>query len=546
MFKITNLKMVFKLSSWPPLFTFWRKIKIAFMSIWCKEQTGVELAIMKTHGPWISNNERKRRVKVVGRARKHAVLKIFKIYLKTKMDDSQMRVRHLAPIVKIIFRSWCLDRVYRKTPKIIDFQAKCRAFTAKRRVYRRRSLFLDDLRIYLPVAKLQAMLRGGLMRKHIKIIKGKQPIRHTAFPRLGHEDVDGCDCWLPDPSRQLLVPKPIQKLFIRTTSFELLMGGNCWLVGRAQNQSAWTLESFEDTWIFSELKDCHLMEGSPDRRSGHHAIDHVMLRLVHGDVIVIKFNENPHTYDLTDFVQDQHLHVQLVKSFIAPQSHPSALNSKVLNNEDLVYLRDELMTRGEKIKLRKERKKLSKEAGAQGVKIKKIQIPLRFRNLTTQEYHEAVRREQEDVAEWIQKQGKKAYPQWVKEWLNSPAGSAKWNQIHNFAVTQPELAVTQLAKINKILHNQGKWLGDLILNQDLVTQMSNKQKKQQSLQAKQLAAKSVVKSASELSREYWADHTSKILEKVTVSRNNMDKTGGWADQAFDDTLPDLAEWNTGS
>jgi len=537
---------MFRSSIWPPLFTFWRKLKIAFMSLWCKEQTGVEVKAMNVYGPFISNNERRRRAKFVGRARKHEVLNIFKTYLKTKVEYGQKRARHLAPSVKIIFRSWCLDRVYAKTPKIIDFQAKLRAFIAKRRVYNRRSLFQDDLRIYLPVAKLQAIIRGGLKRKQVKIIKGKQPIRHTAFPRLGHENVDGCDCWLPDPSRQALVPKPIQKLFIRTTSFELLVGGHCWLVGRTQNQSAWIVESFEDTWTLSELKDCHLMEGSPDRRSGHHAIDRVMLRLSDGDVTVIKFKENPHTYDLTDFVQDQHLHVQLIKSFIAPQSHPSVLNPKVVNKEDLVYLRDDLMTRGEKIELRKERRKQSKEARAQGVKIKKIQIPLRFKNLTTQEYHEAVRREREDVAEWIQKQGKKAYPQWVKEWLNSPVGSAKWNQIHNFAVTQPELAETQLAKINKILHNQGEWIGDLILNQDLVTRMRNKQTKHQSLQIKQLAAKSVVKSASELSREYWANHTSKTLEEVIVSRNNIDKAGSWADQAFDDTLPDLAEWSTGS
>jgi len=326
-------------------------------------------------------------------------------------------------------------------------------------------------------------------------------IAFTAFPRLGLEHIDGCDCWLPDPSRNLQIPKDIKnilfgKLQIRPS---LLLGHSTWLIKQNFGTKNIVLTNLNDFWFVYEATDCHLGENKPSREEGHLFIEKKILRQFKDGLAVLKDLPISGCNDLSGLLEDQHNVVEITRSFL-PTIQPSLdANDK----KDFVYSGDTLMTREDKAYLRRERRAKNKELLKIGKKPEKWDVPVRFRGLTTQEYHEARQRELDDLNEWIKQQGRKALPQEVQNWLSSTQGSKNWNKIHNDAVTRHDFALNQLSKINKYLIQYCGLQVPLTLNQNLIEKMRKSQERSRALKQSQMDASINRVPNSQLAREYW-------------------------------------------
>lgn len=360
-------------------------------------------------------------------------------------------------------------------------------------------------------------------------------IQNTAFPRLGFEHLDACDCWLPDPSRDMPFPRQIMLLLFGKSLLQpvLLLNEKAWLLKRVPNGTNIVCKLYDDTFFIYEAKDCHLVEGQVCRDKGHLFIEKTVIRNQQG-FNVIKHTHSDYLHDLSDLLVDQHAHVATVRTFIQPISQSISGPSTIIEDSKPIvwkYRGDTRMPAEEKARQRRERRKLAKTARANGVKPERWQVPIRFKGLTTMEYHEAVRREQDDLVEWLQQQGRKALPQSVREWLSSPSGSKQWHDVHAYAVLRPEFAQSQLDKINKYLMTIGLRV-PLTINPNIVANMTKQKKRQEALREAQLIATGKRPSHFELA------HNKKIRDDLDIvlegRSETLQKPGGWADETDDD------------
>lgn len=337
----------------------------------------------------------------------------------------------------------------------------------------------------------------------IPVDKGKaREITNTAFPRLGHEDIDGCDCWLPDPSTDDSLPKHLLNILfgVHPPNFLHLLGGALWFWQTGKRENV-VIEKLDATFIVYVATDCHLVEGEVDRKIGHSFSEYAMIRQQKGSYKVLSFRDHVFFQDLSDFVEDQHLHASLIRSIVRPTpmraqasqeastfvQGPSGANIS-RRDDEMVERQGVMMTRAQKREMRKATRAENSALRAQGIKpVKSFQVPLRFRGLTTQEYHEMVAREKDEMLEAIGDRGWKALPQAVKEYLKSKSGSERWNQIHNFAVTDRHKAENALKKLNILLRMDGL-VYDLTLNENIIESMRKKQQRARELRDQQVAS----------------------------------------------------------
>nr|WMI40056.1 MAG: hypothetical protein [Rhizoctonia cerealis hypovirus] len=388
------------------------------------------------------------------------------------------------------------------------------------------------------------MIQKG-MRCILKIQKQKEnKIKYTAFPRLGLENIDGCDCWLPDPSTHFEIPTPLlQFIFGKTLKtlkpYKILLQ-HSHMIKQQFNGLNLIIQKHDDTYFLFQANDCHLIEGEPNPKIGHSFKELVVIRSNYNEFLVLKYLPNDFTLDLSSLVTDQHNHLRLVRSFVNPVEYSPHHIKPNGQTEDMVYVGDTLMTRTEKQNLRRERRAQASQLRKAGLPVPKgWQVPIEYKGLTTQEYHEMRRRRKEEISEWIEEKGNRALPQLVREWLKSISGADQWNIIHQHAVNRPEFAQKELDKVNLYLKTLGL-LVPLKLNPNLIDQKRKILQKYNENRTKQILAAQQRASSSELAQQHWQNQVSKRLEKerALFTREHATSTSNWADDNSDD-LPDL-------
>jgi hypothetical protein len=427
---------------------------------------------------------------------------------------------------------------------IVGFQAMCRKRLACMSTRGKQDELLNICRnVSLPDDALSSICQTFIMRNRYSLMKKQKAIKHTAFPRLGQEMKDGCDCWLEDPTRNIQIPKDVLTLLFGrvTPSPTLLLGGSTWLVKRYENRENIVIKEFNDTFFIYSATDCHLKEGASVREEGHSFSESIVIRKRENQCEVLSFIKRDALWmDLTSLVEDQHVHIGLVRSFIEPTKRVMLVGATSDERVKMKYIGDRLVTADEKSRLRRERRAQASSDRKNGIKpVKSWQVPIRFRGLTTPEYHEMRLREQEDIEEWYKSQGRHAYPQAVREWLKSTSGAAQWNQIHAFAVDRSDMAKTQLSKVNKFLMKLGLKM-PIPLNENLVESMRQKKERALENRERQLEAKQKCPDNLTMAQQDWHRKQQKKLEQ-NQRQILYEPTGeNWADVENGDTLPDLA------
>jgi len=298
------------------------------------------------------------------------------------------------------------------------------------------------------------------------------------------------------------------------------------------------VQKVHDTFVVSTATDCHLVENEPDRALGHSMQEKIMVRFHRGAFEVISYTPVSGINDLSDLVIDQHVHSSMVRS-VLPKPTLRRDSSELIpdNNKDqeLVLMGDKVLTRGEKALARAERKRENKARRDRGEKPARWRPPKRFQGMTTQEYHEARTRETEELSEWVDSQGMRAHPQPVREWLKSPGGSQQWNDLHNYAVSRPDFAQSQLAKLNSFLRATCGLKIDLHLNENRIQAMRAKINQANMNRQKQLEA-----SGSRTLETMRGTSTKGQVARAGLEEAYRESARNftWADD-MDDGLPDL-------
>nr|WMI40048.1 MAG: hypothetical protein [Rhizoctonia cerealis hypovirus] len=383
------------------------------------------------------------------------------------------------------------------------------------------------------------------MRAFLRILREKSTkIQYTAFPRLGLENVDGCECWLPDPSTAFDLPVTLlQFLFGKTFKtlkpYKILLK-DMYMIKYQFNSKNFIIQKYQENYFVFEANNCHLIEGESDPKIGHSFKELVVVRADRNSYLVLKYLPNNFTLDLSSLVTDQHNHLRLVRSFVNPvKIIPTVVDNDVSSN-DMVYVGDTLMTREEKKALRRSRRANASKLRREGLPVPKgWQVPIEYKGLTTQEYHEMRRRRKEEMTQWIEERGHKALPQNVKEWMKSISGADQWHMVHQHAVTRPEFAQKELDKINSYLETIGL-IVPLNLNPNLIEQKRKILQRYNENRDRQLLATQMRASPSELAQRHWQTHISKQLEneRSLFTREHKTSSTSWADDDSTD-LPDL-------
>jgi hypothetical protein len=424
-----------------------------------------------------------------------------------------------------------------KGTNIIGFQSHCRGSLARYNLlWIRDSVHSITRQFEGNHEKFIAICKGYLVRRKIRNFHSRttNAIANTAFPRLGKEHIDGCDCLLPDPSRKVPLLNYLVTIVFGKHNYTpvlLVADYNTWLIKKNHNGHNLFCISYEGFYRFYSGTDCHLVEGEPTLYHGHNLSLLTTIRVHTNEFKIIYYCKNNFTQDLSDSVTDEHLAHLTNNSFIVPPRQKSiahvspTITSSVLPDEvktrhlELVERNGVIMTREQKIAARKADRQYRALQRASGVKVAKSQLPIRFRGLTTQEYHEMVAREAEDAKAHFEAVGKHGLPQRVKEYLHSELGTRLWNQTHAFAVDRPDLAKSQLDKFNAHL----KYLGlnfYMDFNLNLIEKMRKEKQLKIALQQKQIEANKAQKWEENRARSLMSG---KNLRKVERKEDQLEK-----------------------
>jgi hypothetical protein len=450
-----------------------------------------------------------------------------------------------------------------KGTNIVGFQAHCRGSLMKYNLlWIRDSLHSITRQFEGNHEKFIAICKGYLTRQKFRKSRDQttKVIINTAFPRLGKEDIDGCDCLLPDPSRNISILKYLLTIVFGKHNYVpvlLVADFNTWLIKKNHNGQNLFCISYEGFYRFYSGTDCHLVEGEPTLYHGHNLSLLTTIRVHTNEFKIIYYCKNSFTQDLSDSITDEHLAHLTNNSFIVPPRQNTiayispTTTSSVPPNEvgarhlELVERNGVIMTREQKIAARKADRQHRASQRASGVKVVKSQLPIRFRGLTTQEYHEMVARESDDAKAHFEEVGKHGLPQRVKEYLHSDLGTRLWNQTHAFAVDRPDLARSQLDKFNTHL----KYLGltfYMDFNLNLIEKLRKEKQLRIALQQKQIEANKTAKWAENRARSLMSD---KNLRKIEIKENQpqndvsefttlasqyLNRSDAWSKDDFDD------------
>lgn len=270
----------------------------------------------------------------------------------------------------------------------------------------------------------------------------------TQFPALGSDFT--CDCW---ESYYVDMPRLLAR-FIKTFGlFEIQ--ARCLvesvlptlLLVRRENKHCLLVTKFETTYSFFETRDCHQTSSKENWINDHQACLVLRVRLEQEEAArVLDWNgSNVYFRDVSELVVDQHAHSAFVTTL-----HPVPATSA-----DMVLSNGVLLSRSDKAAQRRARRADNKELRKAGIKPKRVQLPIRYRGLTTQEYHEVRTREKQEFQEYFETNGIKGLPQAVKEYLKYGTGHEWWENIHVWAIDRPEFASTSLKKLNGFLQSLG-------------------------------------------------------------------------------------------
>lgn len=353
----------------------------------------------------------------------------------------------------------------------------------------------------------------------------------TQFPVLG--SIETCDCWdchHEDIGRPLSRFLKTYALFPFNTMALVKSVVPTLLLRRRDNSDNILVTRVNNTFSFYQAKDCHQTSSYNNWIVDHAGL--LILRVVLDsldDATVIESRdwENKFFRNHEDLLEERHAHSKFVGDM-----HPT-----MPTGEDIVMSRSENMTRDEKCRLRRERRANNRELRMRGEKPKKIQLPLRYRGLTTQEYHELRLRESESFLEEFKLRGFKSLPQSVKNYLKSGTGSEWWENIHAWYIDRPDFALKSLDKLNKFLMSIGLPYA-LPLNPNKVETIRKARERNKELQTKQRLAAA----ASLACRMVGPTKTTKF-ERLSAETGDFSLTSGntpWA-EVDDDSLPDL-DW----
>lgn len=355
------------------------------------------------------------------------------------------------------------------------------------------------------------------------------PIINTAFPRLGAEFIDGCDCWLQ--CAEIAIPRRIELMVFgrfvpHTTSFRGDLTGVRY--GQNFNKIYVCIVPINDTYYVYSISDCHQQEAIPGLLKGHIAQELAILRLCSEQIVVLKFISNDLTQHMEVDQVDQHNHVTQTRSVITSSSSQSN------DTGVMVESRGELMTREEKARRRRERRNQNAQLRAEGKKPMKIQVPFWAQGLTNQEYKE-VRQQRLDYAQEQWKSYRfKSLPQEVRMFFKTPAGNEQWLDIHRWMISRPDFAQQALAKLNRHLTFLGLTF-PLTINENIVENMKNEIRRKNELKSIQLSAKQRMRSNHELAQKDWHDKQRKRF--LGLQKKSID----WSIEN-DDELPSLEDW----
>jgi len=333
-----------------------------------------------------------------------------------------------------------------------------------------------------------------------------------AFPTMAEASTGnwGCDCWLPDKSQATTPPKQImamlfgrnqprcERIVRESETYRL------YVVDKTRGPSH-ILTSTGQYWSVYEGKDCHIGTGD-SLLLGHIMVERIVLRLRANEVLVARCD--PVTgFQHLEVDADHHARLGIVRSiqyFEQQKDHEEPLSQPIQlpRNTEMVLMGDQWVDRETKQRLRRERRARNADLRAQNLPVKRYRMPIRFQGLTTQEYHEVVLREQEDLKIWVDTHGLKSWPQDVRDWLKSKSGSLMWNRAHAFAVDRRDFALRQLDEINKQLKYKFGLLVPLKLNEDLVVHLRRKKIKLVAERRRQIDAKT--KNASKYEAAHWS------------------------------------------
>jgi len=444
--------------------------------------------------------------------------------------------------------SYLKDMEYQQYPNVIMLQSQIRRYLLVRRL----TLFRACMPTYTTIESLQAYIKGTLVRNKYKQLKSVTTVKYTAFPRLGFENADGCDCLLPDPSRDLsILPHILAIVFGPKHGYSprlLVSSLNTWLISRKFNSKNLYCVEYDKFYNFYVGNDCHLEEGEPSLKHGHSLVLLCVIRVQPRQISVIHYVTNDYTQDLSDIVEDQHLANLRNLSFVEPpkrvntwcQSNTSTTSNvgPEFRDDDIVLCHGVEMYRSQKQEARRKRRQQQKQDLADGKKPKRDRVPKRLQGLTRQAYYEVLKREAEDAEEHYMTNGNKALPQNVREYLSSPRGSYAWSQVHNFAINRRDLAEQHLAVINKYLRTIGLKF-DLPINENLVKILRDKRDRANALQLAQKQAQT---------REKWeetreqATMSTKALNKVLRKQNDVDLVDDFGRNTINNNLNNPNAW----
>lgn len=433
-------------------------------------------------------------------------------WLLRQMIQRRINNRWKRPIVYQIF-----SEHMRVATNCIALQSIARRYLSLQ-AYLRSKENLECLTIYMSKSAdaLTSICRRALARMKYEKLKlqdlqeklrqEKEAALVTAFPRLGKEHLDGCDCWLIDPSRTILLPRNLlQFCFGRRTMTEprLLVGSiPRWLLLQRPNQVAIILVRTLDTYTIYKCTDCHLQEGELSWQLGHSAEEILMVR-VQSEFKVLFHRPNDFTLDHQEIQLDQHVHRSLIRGSNGFSRFASTSTSAP--QPEMVLSNGVLMTRTEKVATRKARKK-NKGSG--------IQTPYRFRALSTDEYHKAVKDEIE----------------FAKPLLGFPLSDQEvsvWIEAHSYYNTNNHLATSCMIKFRDVLAERG--LPNICGFSEVLVKYLEEATNKGKTREKQKKEEKLKKNNPDRYR---------IRQQVLSDRAVATRTDGWADLEEDD-LPGL-------
>jgi hypothetical protein len=223
-------------------------------------------------------------------------------------------------------------------------------------------------------------------------------------------------------------------------------------------------------------RDCHQVEGDSNLLSAHSCNLICTIKRMETKLAVVKFIPNSMTLDLSDQIDSffslseirntgRNVDIQnstgigiidgLLDQLKVVGVHPERKFVPIPDDE-LVEMAGVQVPRHVKQYARALGKLLAKRQHYLGIKpIKRAPLPFHLQGLTTQEFREVIRRDEEDLIKWVEERGYKALSKDSLIWYRTPQASEWRRRIIKIGTQNTNLAMSEWTKFKNTLASYG-------------------------------------------------------------------------------------------